>query len=75
MIHPIELIGGPQDGVVLPVHDEAVSIVLPVTYRRVVCNGEVFFGYVVYQRCADGKFRHQQTVGEPCEPFGAVWRG
>lgn len=73
MIHLIELIGGPQDGAVIPVHADAVSIVLPVNYRKTVVNGEEFYGYVVYQRCADGKFRYQQTVGEPCAPFGAVW--
>ena len=75
MIGPIELIGGPQDGAVLIVHEQAESIVIPVPYRRTVVNGENFFGYLVYQRCCDGKFRYEQTVGEPCEPFGAVWYG
>lgn len=72
-IVPIELIDGPMDGMQILVHQVALSIVIPVNYRMIVQGGERFYGYAVYNKSEDGKFRYSETVGEPCEPFGAVW--
>lgn len=74
MNEAIQLIGGPQDGAVLPVSTDAVRILIPVNYRRIYHppseDGPPFysFGYLVYERRhIAGKFFHAETVGEPCE--------